>query len=105
MDNGERVILPEYDDVKERISFVEELIEKYPNDFRYTLRNESKGNITHGRIVCNRLDLLATYILASDKGSKKFNKYPTQSQYKKKQIRRHEISCGDVDDLYFPKKT
>lgn len=53
----ETIDLPLDLELNERVSYVNKLLEKYPEDFRY------KDNYNTDRIVGVRLDILATYML------------------------------------------
>ena len=90
----EEIELPTELDLNERIKLCEEIIDKYPDQFRYIMpKNSSDANIVGNR-ASMRLEIMGSYILDA---SPKDKEYPTLSEYKEKRIKSNEINMSELE--------
>lgn len=86
LNSGTKIDLPTELTTQQRIDFVKELTEKYPDDFGYHLP-ETNALYDNARLITMRLDTLAQYILDSTKNE------GILTRYKSKKIKRNEFQA------------
>lgn len=90
----EEIELPTNLELEDRIKLCEEILEKYPNQFKYILpKNSSDPNIVGNR-ASMRLEIMGSYILDA---SPKDKEYPTLTDYKEKRIKKNEINMSGLE--------
>ena len=90
----EEIELPTDLELKDRIKLCEDIIEKYPDQFRYVLPKNNKDANIVGNQASIRLEIMGTYILDASKRDKE---YPTLSEYKEKRIKSNEINMSELE--------
>lgn len=91
----EEIELPTNLELEDRIKLCEEILEKYPDQFKYILpKNSSDPNIVGNR-ASMRLEIMGSYILDASPRSKE---YPTLSDYKEKRIKSNEINMSELEN-------
>lgn len=91
----EEIELPTELELEDRIKFCEDIIAKYPDQFRYILpKNNTDPNIVGNR-ASMRLEIMGSYILDA---SPKDKEYPTLSDYKEKRIKSNEINLSELEN-------
>ena len=94
LDLNNEIELPQHLDLQERIALCEEILEKYPEYFRYVMPKSARDNDVAGRNVTIRLDIMGSYILDA---AEKDKEYPVLSDYKKKRIKNNEINISELE--------
>lgn len=90
----EEIELPTELELEDRIKLCEEILEKYPDQFRYIMpKNSSDPNIVGNR-ASMRLEIMGSYILDA---SPKDKEYPTLTDYKEKRIKKNEINMSGLE--------
>lgn len=87
--------LPSELELQERIKLCEEIIEKYPDQFRYVLPKNNKDANIFGNQVSMRLEIMGSYILDA---APKDKEYPVLTEYKEKRIKTNEISMTELEN-------
>lgn len=87
--------LPSELELQERIKLCEEIIDKYPDQFRYVLPKNSRDANIFGGQVSMRLEIMGSYILDA---APKDKEYPVLTEYKEKRIKTNEISMTELEN-------
>ena len=95
MNFDEEIELPTNLGLEDRIKLCEEILDKYPDQFRYIMpKNSSDANIVGNRASI-RLEIMGSYILDA---APKDKEYPTLSNYKEKRIKSNEINMSELEN-------
>jgi len=84
--------LPEDLDIEDRKKLCQEIIDKYPDYFNYTL--PTSKNDKHGENVQRKLNILASYLYKCVKDTKTDN---ILTEYREKRNNKREIKLSTID--------
>lgn len=94
LDNDNEIELSTDLNLQERIKLCEDIIEQYPNYFRYIMPKNNKDQNLSGNYASMRLEIMGSYILDA---TEKDKDYPTLSKYKEKCIKNNEIGMNELE--------
>ena len=90
----EEIELPTDLELDERMKLCEDIIEKYPDQFRYVMPKNSKDANIVGNQASMRLEIMGSYILDASKDKS----CHILSEYKEKRIRSNEINMSELEN-------